>query len=82
DRIRGLRDRVSGLQLDLFRYVAWANNGVTERLLADLQFEIGAGFNAVGHELRTFAAEPAVAGSRSPREIIADWNDYAKAVTD
>jgi diguanylate cyclase (GGDEF)-like protein/PAS domain S-box-containing protein len=77
--LRDLRDRVSDLQLDVFRYVAWSNNSVSNLLLADLASDIHGDLNLIGDELRTIVNRTPGVGTES---WISDWNNYSKAVSE
>ena len=81
-RLRNLRDRVSDLQLDVFRYVAWSNNSVNDRVLADLRFDINGKFNLINPELQALADQAKVMYPQDDKEIISNWSSFSQAASD
>lgn len=81
-KLRNLRDRVSDLQLDVFRYVAWSNNSVNDRVLADLRVEINSEFQLISRELQALANQPKVVYAQNVEGIVNNWRSFSQAAFD
>jgi diguanylate cyclase (GGDEF)-like protein/PAS domain S-box-containing protein len=75
--LQQLLDHAGALQLNIFRYVAWANSGVSEARLAGLRSDISNGLDLVGNELEARAR-----GSELGEQISRDWEMYSQAARD
>lgn len=81
NRLRNLRDRVSAVQLNVFRYVAWSNNGVNDSLLDNLRADISSELALIASELQTLAEEFR-ATPQDWQGIVADWKAYSQRTGD
>jgi PAS domain-containing protein len=81
NRLRNLRDRVSAVHLNVFRYVAWSNNGVNDSLLANLRADISSELDLIARELKTLADEPR-SDPLDWHRIAADWRAFSQAAAD
>ena len=53
-----INDAVIAAQMSVFRYVSWASNGVSDKLLKDLRKEIEGDFQTMQEKYRELAARP------------------------
>lgn len=77
-----LTNRLSAVELDVFRYAAWSNNSVSDALLQELRFEISAQISLISAKLDDIAAQGRPAEAFDWNGLIAKWEKYKKATAD
>jgi methyl-accepting chemotaxis protein len=79
-----LNDAIVAVQLKTFRYVSWASNSVSGKLLIALRQEIDTDFMSITRDLEALAGRADLSQEESSRvnNISAKWNKYQATARD
>jgi signal transduction histidine kinase len=77
-------DAIVAIHMKTFRYVSWASNGVSDKLLGTLSTEVDNGLRGINRDLRVLAerADLSPGGTADLKGLISTWEQFESAARD